>query len=113
MNSKNVLTTIIFFPTDRSNSGRRSQLIQEDLSNRSSKWQLMQKGIYKAETVFGNELHKLKPNNGEESGLPYFLVCIIEQIEKQISSEGLYRVSGDAHLVQKLRYIPTTYLSTS
>ena len=79
-------------------------MIQEDLSNRSSIQQLMQKGIYKAEPVFGNELHKLKPNNnGNETGLPYFLVCIIQQIEKQISAEGLYRVSGDAHHVQKLR----------
>ena len=90
-------------------------MIQEDLSNRSSKQQLMQKGIYKAEPVFGNELHKLKPNNGDESGLPYFLVCIIKQIEKQISSEGLYRVSGDAHLVQKIRYLhlPTLAVPTA
>ena len=77
---------------------------------------LMDKGILKLEPVFGNYLAGMptysdpsmtdpqKPT--ELHGLPEFVVRCTQKIEKMGGETvGLYRINGDAAVVQKIRYI--------
>ena len=76
---------------------------------------LMERGIYGLEPVFGNHLKDMPiyhnpsvtdPILGSEIHmLPEFIVRCIQKIEKMGSTTvGLYRVNGDAAVVQKIRY---------
>lgn len=53
------------------------------------------------EAVFGNHLDNLPTD--AVSGLPEFIVRCVTKIETMITTVGLYRVNGDAAVVQKLR----------
>ena len=75
---------------------------------------LMDKGILKLEPVFGNYLCDMPPyfdpavNNthkkSELHGLPEFVVRCIQKIEKMGGETvGIYRINGDAAVVQKIR----------
>ena len=77
---------------------------------------LMDKGILKLEPVFGNYLSDMPPyfdplvtdpaKPTEIHGLPEFVVRCVQKIEKMGSGTvGLYRINGDAAIVQKIRYI--------
>ena len=56
------------------------------------------------ETVFGCDLSKLTER--EKSPVPQFLRHFIEHIEKKgLTVVGLYRLSGNAAEIQKLRYL--------
>ena len=68
---------------------------------------LIDKGIYKREAVFGNFLNYIPlwndPQHPEEHGLPQFVVRCIQKIETGGYTIGLYRVNGDAAVVQSIR----------
>ena len=75
----------------------------------------MERGIYGLEPVFGNHLKDMptyhNPSvtdpilDSEIHMLPEFIVRCIQKIEKMGSTTvGLYRVNGDAAVVQKIRY---------
>ena len=78
--------------------------------------ELIKRGIYKRETVFGNELqniplYTLEVNNNndthlslpKEDELPEIVVRCIKKIDQMIDTTGLYRVNGDMAVVQKIR----------
>ena len=77
------------------------------MERQKKKEQLIKKGIFKPENVFGNTLKDVpKYSNAEdnsEKDLPEFLVRIIRKIEAKIDTVGLYRVNGDASEVQQIR----------
>ena len=57
-----------------------------------------------SETVFGCDLSKLVER--EKSPVPRFLKHFIEHIEKTgLTIVGIYRLSGNAAEIQKLRYL--------
>lgn len=57
-----------------------------------------------ADPVFGCELHKLCEREG--TNVPKFLVQFMEHIEqKGLEVVGIYRLSGNAASVTKLRYL--------
>ena len=55
--------------------------------------------------VFGANLANLVDREGNPNGVPRFVTDCIEAIEapKRIEREGIYRVNGNAALIQKLR----------
>ena len=56
------------------------------------------------DSVFGCELHKLCER--ENTNVPKFLVKFIEHIERRgLDVVGIYRLSGNAASVTKLRYL--------
>jgi len=65
------------------------------------------------EVVFGNNLENVPLYSGHSSnnsrfytetcGLPEFVVRCIERIESMISTVGIYRINGDASLVEKIK----------
>ena len=56
------------------------------------------------DSVFGATLHELVQTEG--SLVPRFILYFIEHIEQNgLDVVGLYRVSGNAALVQKLRFL--------
>ncbi len=61
----------------------------------------MEKGIYKPEAVFGNFLVNLCNTS---SGIPEFLERCVAKMETMMETVGIYRINGDAALVQKLRF---------
>ena len=75
---------------------------------------LMERGILKREPVFGNYLPDMPvfydplvtdPSHPtEQHGLPEFVVRCIQKIENMGGTVGLYRINGDASVVQKIRY---------
>ena len=75
---------------------------------------LIERGILKRETVFGNYLADMPmisdplvtdPNYPtEHHGIPEFIVRCIQKIENMEATVGLYRINGDASVVQKIRY---------
>ncbi|XP_068231658.1 uncharacterized protein [Palaemon carinicauda] len=65
---------------------------------------LEKKGIYK-EAVFGSTLAELASQ--DKTGTPLFVLkCInnIEKSEENLRTDGLYRISGNAAQIQKIRY---------
>ena len=79
--------------------------------------ELIERGIYKHEPVFGNDLANIpvywessnKNNNHphlnkmNEDGLPEIIVRCITRIEQKMAETGLYRINGDMATVQKIR----------
>ncbi|XP_066943332.1 uncharacterized protein [Macrobrachium rosenbergii] len=65
---------------------------------------LEKKGIYK-EAVFGSTLAELASQ--DKTGTPLFVLQCIKNIEKcdeNLRTDGLYRISGNAAQIQKIRY---------
>ena len=129
---------IIFCVTDlrrRVNDAIPSTLMQTitkklsavfSLENRAKKKkELIEKGIYKNEKVFGNylsniplytplhkvdsfdsfdedtEYHKTHPT--QENEVPEIIVRCIRKIEESITFTGIYRINGVMSVVQKMR----------
>ena len=97
----------INFSSPKSSVGRvpsrRSQFLAKffEKDKRMSKEQLIEKGIYKPEAIFGNFLVNLCCTS---SGIPEFLERCVAKIETMMDTVGIYRVNGDAAAVQKLRF---------
>ena len=79
---------------------------REDRRNR-----LINQGILKPSNVFGNylaDMPKFAPKDENKDndliGLPEFLVRCIKKIESMGGTVGLYRVNGDAAVVQSIRF---------
>lgn len=74
------------------------------LRKRSSRDLLERKGIIKPEPIFGNTLRNLHDSSGRN--VPEFVARTIELIElpKNITSQGVYRASGNLATIQKLRF---------
>ena len=74
---------------------------------RERKDTLIDKGILKREAVFGNVLNDIPlrndPQHPEEHELPEFVVRCVHKIEQMGSTVGIYRVNGDAAVVQSIR----------
>ena len=77
---------------------------------------LMERGIYGLEPVFGNHLKDMPMYKNPKStdpildselhSLPEFVVRCVQKIEKMgATTVGLYRVNGDNAVVQKIRYL--------
>ena len=68
---------------------------------------LVDRGIYKREPVFGNYLNDVPlwndVQNPEEHELPRFVIRCIKKIEKLGATVGIYRINGDAAVVQSIR----------
>ncbi|XP_022831594.1 rho GTPase-activating protein 27-like isoform X3 [Spodoptera litura] len=65
--------------------------------------QLMRKGIYKDEPVFGRNLEEVCPATSPR--VPEFVVACVKEIERpdNMCTDGLYRASGNLSQVQKIR----------
>lgn len=74
------------------------------LRKRSSRDLLERKGIIKLEPIFGNTLKNLQ--DSFRTSVPEFVTRTIELIElpKNITSQGVYRASGNLATIQKLRF---------
>lgn len=74
------------------------------LRKRSSRDLLERKGIIKLEPIFGNTLKNLQ--DSFRTSVPEFVSRTIELIEspKNITSQGVYRASGNLATIQKLRF---------
>ena len=73
----------------------------DEADRRKSREELIKRGIYKKEAVFGNDLVGMAKD--PETGLPLFLARCTKKIEEFAKTEGVYRINGDAAAVQKLR----------
>ncbi|XP_042862274.1 uncharacterized protein LOC122247246 isoform X5 [Penaeus japonicus] len=74
------------------------------IKRRPLKETLEKKGIYK-EAVFGSTLSEL--HQQDKTTIPIFVLQCINHIEKSVEnlrSDGLYRISGNAAQIQKIRY---------
>lgn len=74
------------------------------LRKRSSRDLLEKKGIIKLEPIFGNTLKNLQ--DSFRTSVPEFVsrtIGLIE-LEKNITSQGVYRASGNLATIQKLRF---------
>lgn len=71
-------------------------------SKRQSRESLVERGIIKPASVFGNSLSNMKPD--PTTGLPEFLVRATQRIEEFADTVGIYRVNGDGAIVQKIRW---------
>ncbi|XP_045123637.1 rho GTPase-activating protein 12-like isoform X2 [Portunus trituberculatus] len=85
-----------------------SKGIKDKLRNfirrRPMKETLENKGIYK-ESVFGSTLAELKSQ--DKTNIPIFVLLCIQNIEKDeenLKTDGLYRISGNAAQIQKIRF---------
>lgn len=74
------------------------------LRKRSSRDLLEKKGIIKLEPIFGNTLRNLQ--DSFRTSVPEFVARTIALIEseKNITSQGVYRASGNLATIQKLRF---------
>ena len=74
---------------------------------RERKEDLQDKGILKREPVFGNILNDVPlwndPQNPDEHELPQFVVRCIKKVETLGATVGIYRINGDAAIVQTIR----------
>ena len=75
-----------------------------EADRRKSKEELVRKGIYKSEAVFGNDLVGMPKDLEGGSGLPEFLVRAVRKVESLMTTVGVYRINGDSAVVQKIRY---------
>ncbi|CAB3246029.1 unnamed protein product [Arctia plantaginis] len=84
----------------------RSRL-RKFFAKRPAKEQLINKGIYKDEPVFGRNLEEVCPPPAPNTPrVPEFVVTCIKEIERSpenMSTDGLYRASGNLSQVQKIR----------
>lgn len=74
------------------------------IKRRPLKETLEKKGIYK-EAVFGSTLSELHLQ--DKTAIPIFVLQCINHIEKSVENlrtDGLYRISGNAAQIQKIRY---------
>ncbi|GJQ85338.1 hypothetical protein Trydic_g14697 [Trypoxylus dichotomus] len=73
------------------------------LRRRSDKQLLEKKGIFKCEDIFGNKLSVL--HESSQSKIPEFVRKAVEliEMEKNIKSEHIYRLSGNMAIIQKIR----------
>ncbi|KAJ8711221.1 hypothetical protein PYW07_008463 [Mythimna separata] len=81
----------------------RSRL-RKFFAKRPAMEQLVKKGIYKDEPVFGRNLEEVCPPTSPR--VPEFVVaCVteIERSEENMCTDGLYRASGNLSQVQKIR----------
>lgn len=92
----------------RSNSVNEKTTIKDKLlrllRKRSSRDILEKKGIIKLEPIFGNTLKNLQTKFN--CSVPVFVsksIALIE-LEKNITSQGVYRASGNLATIQKVRF---------
>lgn len=86
--------------------------LRQFLRKRPTMENLREKGIIKAENVFGRGLDELCARERETGGsgnlgvsIPKFVVQCVEAIEfKDLKADGIYRACGNLSTVQKLRY---------
>ncbi|KAI6214951.1 hypothetical protein M3Y94_00328300 [Aphelenchoides besseyi] len=72
------------------------------LRSRTTMNDLIERGIYKPEPVFGSTLAAVCEHDGLP--VPRFILEVTELIEKRgLSMDGIYRVSGNLSSIQKLR----------
>lgn len=85
------------------NKGIKDKL-RNFIKRRPMKETLEHKGIYK-ESVFGSTLAELKSQ--DKTNTPLFVLCCIKNIEdteENLETDGLYRISGNAAQIQKIRF---------
>ncbi|PZC77170.1 rho GTPase-activating protein 27 isoform X2 [Helicoverpa armigera] len=81
----------------------RSRL-RKFFAKRPAMEQLVKKGIYKDEPVFGRNLEEVCPTTSPR--VPEFVVACVNEIERSLENmctDGLYRASGNLSQVQKIR----------
>jgi hypothetical protein len=92
---------------DYNNQGARGlrERLNNLVSRRSTMDQLKEKGIYKDQVlVFACPLENLCAR--EKGMVPTFVTSCIEEVERRgLTSQGIYRLSGNAADVTKLRYM--------
>eukprot|EP00095_Tigriopus_kingsejongensis_P005231 maker-scaffold1237_size53912-snap-gene-0.8 protein:Tk05231 transcript:maker-scaffold1237_size53912-snap-gene-0.8-mRNA-1 annotation:"rho gtpase-activating protein 12" len=88
-------------PSKRNTIKIISQLFSNESNRGQSREKLIKDGIIKREAVFGNLLSDVKTD--PQSGLPEFVVRCIKRVEELVDTEGIYRINGDAAVVQKIR----------
>jgi len=85
---------------------RRSQHLSKFLRRRPTHEELVAQGIIKDNSVFGCHLHYQKVQKDQALQVPEFIWrCVkkLESIPGSLSTEGIYRVPGDASRIQKIR----------
>jgi len=85
---------------------RRSVYLYKFLQRRATKEELIIQGILKKPPVFGCKLADQKMIEGQTLKIPEFVWKCIEKLESNsdyMSTDGIYRISGDAAKIQKLR----------
>ena len=80
-------------------------MLKNLLKRRSDRNLLEKKGILRNEPIFGNTLMSLH-NSNAANPVPEFVTKVIALIElqKNITSEHLYRISGNLAVIQKIRF---------
>ncbi|XP_030846201.1 rho GTPase-activating protein 27 isoform X4 [Strongylocentrotus purpuratus] len=90
-------------PMKKSNSRIREKL-KNFIFTRPDKEDLRRKGILQEENVFGKDIGKLCEK--ERTTVPGFVNQCIRCIDKRgLECDGIYRVSGNLSLIQKLRFL--------
>ncbi|XP_051989620.1 rho GTPase-activating protein 12-like isoform X2 [Xyrauchen texanus] len=90
------------FSMDNSDQKKTKTKLKKFLTRRPTLQSVKEKGYIK-DVVFGSSLSSLCQR--ENSSVPLFVWMCIEQVEKNgLEVDGLYRVSGNLAIIQKLRF---------
>ncbi|XP_063540980.1 uncharacterized protein LOC134749906 isoform X2 [Cydia strobilella] len=91
--------------TEPPNKSHVRSRLKKFFLKRPSMEQLVKKGIYKDEPVFGRNLSEVVPADANPRVPPFVVACIkeIESNEENMGTDGLYRASGNLSQVQKIR----------
>ncbi|XP_063368844.1 uncharacterized protein LOC134657212 isoform X1 [Cydia amplana] len=91
--------------TEPPNKSHVRSRLKKFFLKRPSMEQLVKKGIYKDEPVFGRNLSEVVPADANPRVPPFVVACIkeIESNEENMCTDGLYRASGNLSQVQKIR----------
>ncbi|XP_075984189.1 uncharacterized protein LOC142981926 isoform X2 [Anticarsia gemmatalis] len=93
--------------SDSTEATQRSHVrsrLRKFFAKRPAMEQLVKKGIYKDEPVFGRNLDEVCPVSSPR--VPEFVVACVKEIEsseENMCTDGLYRASGNLSQVQKIR----------
>ncbi|XP_053328293.1 rho GTPase-activating protein 15 [Spea bombifrons] len=100
---KSLIFKLNYSASDTSDRNRVKTRLKKFISRRPSLKTLQEKGLIK-DQVFGCHLETLCKR--ENTTVPHFVKQCIEAIEKRgLDADGIYRVSGNLSIIQKLRFI--------
>ncbi|XP_061464853.1 rho GTPase-activating protein 15 isoform X2 [Rhineura floridana] len=102
-NRRSLIFRLNYSISDTTDRNRVKSRLKKFINRRPSLKTLQEKGIIK-DQVFGSSLHKVCEYDG--STVPKFVKMCIKAVEERgLDVDGIYRVSGNLAMIQKLRFV--------
>uniref|UniRef100_A0A671RMS2 Rho GTPase-activating protein 15 n=1 Tax=Sinocyclocheilus anshuiensis TaxID=1608454 RepID=A0A671RMS2_9TELE len=102
-NRRSIMFKLNYSASDSADKNGVKNRLKKFISRRPSMKTLQEKGLIK-DRVFG--CHMLTLCERERTTVPTFVKLCIEEVEKRgVEADGIYRVSGNLAIIQKLRFL--------